>query len=281
MVECVEEIHYGIVLVNARCVILSIVNQKGGVGKTTTAVNLGAALARGGYPTLLVDLDPQGNATSGVGVPEDHRVPSVYEMLRGERSATEVLRPTNQERYSILPATSDLAGATVELLETEAREFHLRAALAQLREHFAYILVDAPPSLGVLTMNALVAADHVLIPVQSEYYALEGLGQLLHTIALVRDRLHLELDLLGAVLTMFDRRIKVAHEVVKEVREHFPGHVFNTVIPRSVRLAEAPSYGRTIFEYDARSPGARAYEEFAEEVHARVAASTREPVREP
>lgn len=258
--------------------ILSIVNQKGGVGKTTTAVNLGAALARAGHPTLLVDLDPQGNTTSGLAVPEAERVPGVYEVLRGDVPAGDALRATNQEGLMMLPATADLAGAQVELLETEQREFHLRTALASVHDRFAYIIIDTPPSLGILTVNALVAAERVLIPVQSEYYALEGLGQLLETITLVRDHLHPQLDVLGAVLTMVDKRVKVAHDVIREVREHFPGHVFETVIPRSVRLTEAPSYGQTIFAYDERSQGARAYEEFAREVHERVMVVTSEPI---
>ncbi len=258
------------VSVNDTLVIISIVNQKGGVGKTTTAVNLGAALSRAGFPTLLVDIDPQGNATSGLAVPEDQRVPGTYEVLRGEHPAAAALRLTVHEGYQILPSTPDLVGASVELLATDNREFHLREALQPLAGQFAYMIIDTPPSLGILTMNAFVAADAVLIPVQTEYYSLEGLGQLLQTIALVRNHLHPHLEILGAVLTMFDRRITVAHDVVREVREHFPGHVFPTVVPRSVRLAEAPSYGQTIFAYDENSPGALAYARLGEEVHTRV-----------
>lgn len=260
--------------------ILSIVNQKGGVGKTTTAVNLGAGLARAGEPTVLVDLDPQGNATSGVGVPEDRRAAGAYEVLRGELSAIAALQPTAQEGLNVIPATVDLAGASVELLNDDSREFRLRDALRPLTEHFSYIIVDAPPSLGVLTMNALVAAERVLIPVQSEYYALEGLGQLLATIALVREGPHPQLEILGAVLTLFDRRVRVAHDVVREVREHFPGHVFQTVVPRNVRLAEAPSYGQSIFDYDADSAGAHAYAELTREVRERVAVSVRQPLQQ-
>jgi chromosome partitioning protein len=246
-------------------VILSVVNQKGGVGKTTTAVNLGAALARAGHSTLLVDLDPQGNATSGLGVPLEHRTPGTYEVLRGDVPADGALQPTTQAGYNVLPSTP---GAMVELLTVDRREFRLRDALAPLRAHFRYIVIDAPPSLGILTMNALVAADRVLIPVQSEYYALEGLGQLLQTIQLVRERLHADLDILGAVVTMFDKRIRIARDVVRDIREHFPGRVFDTIIPRNVRLAEAPSHGRSIFEYDERSPAAAAFFAFANEVHA-------------
>jgi len=247
--------------------IISIVNQKGGVGKTTTAVNLGAALARAGHPTLLVDLDPQGNASSGVGITEEQRLPGVYELLRGEVTPEAALRPTAQENYNVMPSTADLAGASVELMNIENREYRLKEALAALTPHFSYIIIDAPPSLGILTMNALVASEKVLIPVQCEYYALEGLGQLLQTIGLVREHLHPSLEVLGAVLTLFDRRVKVAHDVIKEVREHFPGKVFDTVIPRNIRLAEAPSYGKNIFEYDDTSQGALTYQSFAAEVH--------------
>lgn len=261
--------------------IISVVNQKGGVGKTTTAVNLGAALAAAGHPTLLVDLDPQGNATSGVGVPEEQRLPGVYGVLQGVLPISDAIRPTVHEGYQVLPSTPDLAGASVELVSVPEREFRLRQALAPLQDQAAMIIMDTPPSLGLLTMNALVASDRVLIPVQCEYYALEGLGQLLATIELVRDNLHPRLEILGAVLTMFDRRLKVAHDVVREVREHFPGHVFETVVPRSVRLAEAPSHGQTIAAYDPSSPGAAAYAQLATEVRARVDALTPEPVHVP
>jgi chromosome partitioning protein len=247
--------------------IISIVNQKGGVGKTTTAVNLGAALARAGHRTLLVDLDPQGNASSGLGITEEQRLPGIYELLRGEVQPIDSIRATTQENYHVIPANGDLAGASVELMEIDNREFRLKEMLDSLRGDFSYIIIDAPPSLGLLTMNALVAAERVLIPVQCEYYALEGLGQLLQTINLVKEHLHPDLEVLGAVLTLFDRRVKVAHDVVKEVREHFPGRVFDTVIPRNIRLAEAPSYGKNIFEYDDESQGAQTYKLFADEVH--------------
>jgi len=250
--------------------IISIVNQKGGVGKTTTAVNLGAALARAGHLTLLVDLDPQGNASSGVGIVEENRLPGIYELLRSEVKPVDAIRATAQENYHVMPATGDLAGASVELMGVDNREFRLKEALSPLNEHFSYIIIDAPPSLGILTMNALVAAERVLIPVQCEYYALEGLGQLLQTIGLVKEHLHPDLEVLGAVLTLFDRRVKVAHDVIKEVREHFPGKVFDTVIPRNIRLAEAPSYGKNIFEYDEVSQGAQTYHMLAEELHKTV-----------
>jgi len=247
--------------------IISIVNQKGGVGKTTTAVNLGAALAQAGHRTLLVDLDPQGNASSGLGITEEQRLPGTYELLRGEAQPMDSIRSTTQENYHVIPANGDLAGASVELMGIENREFRLKEMLEPLKGEFSYIIIDAPPSLGLLTMNALVAAERVLIPVQCEYYALEGLGQLLQTIGLVKEHLHPNLEVLGAVLTLFDRRVKVAHDVVREVREHFPGRVFDTVIPRNIRLAEAPSYGKNIFEYDDESQGAQTYRLFAAEVH--------------
>lgn len=250
------------------------------MGKTTTAVNLGAGLARAGYSTLIVDLDPQGNATSGVGVPEENRIPGVYEMLRGEIQPLEAVKLTTQERYSVIPATADLAGASVELMGVNDRESRLKNSLIPLKEHFQYIIVDAPPSLGILTMNALVAAEKVLIPVQCEYYALEGLGQLLQTIGLVKEHLHPQLDILGAVLTLFDRRVRVSHDVIREVREHFPGHVFETVIPRNIRLAEAPSYGKNIFEYDDESLGAQMYNKFAEEVHIMSNKTINQPIQQ-
>ncbi len=246
--------------------IISIVNQKGGVGKTTTAVNLGAALARAGKRTLLVDLDPQGNASSGVGVAEEHKSPGVYEFLRGEADAASVIRDTGIENFHVLPTGPELAGASVELLGEENREYRLRDALAPVSLAYDYVIIDAPPSLGILTMNALVASDRLLIPVQCEYYALEGLGQLLQTIALVQENLHPDLKIIGVVLTLFDRRVKVAHDVVKEVREHFPGHVFGTIVPRNIRLAEAPSFGKNIFDYDPNSFGAAAYRELAVEL---------------
>jgi len=210
--------------------IISIVNQKGGVGKTTTAVNLGAALARAGHSTLLVDLDPQGNASSGVGITDEQRLPGIYELLRGEVMADAAMRPTAQENYHVMPATADLAGASVELMNVDNREFRLREVLVPLSEHYSYIIIDAPPSLGVLTMNALCAAQKVLIPVQCEYYALEGLGQLLQTIGLVKEHLHPELEVLGAVLTLFDRRVKVAHDVASGILEQWELGPYDIII---------------------------------------------------
>lgn len=246
--------------------ILSIVNQKGGVGKTTTTVNLAASLASMGKSVLVVDLDPQANATSGLGV--DHRSLShgLYEVMIGSATAMDVIVPTRIEGLHVLPATAALAGATVDLVGMERREFRLADALAPVRESYDFILIDCPPSLGLLTVNGLTGADQVMIPVQAEYYALEGLGQLIETIMLVRDNLKPELDVLGAVITMFDKRNSLSDAVMKDLYQFFPNRIFQSVIPRNVRLAEAPSYGKTIFEYDSTCAGAKAYERLAREV---------------
>ncbi len=247
-------------------VIISVVNQKGGVGKTTTAVNLGAYLARAGKFVLLVDLDPQCNATSGIGV--DHRAleKGVYEALTGQASFRDIVVPTSIDGYKIAPATANLAGAGVELVGMENREFKLAEALSEVRHDFDYIIIDSPPSLGLLTVNGLVAADQVLIPVQAEYYALEGLGQLMDTIRLVKENIKPELGTLGAVITMFDGRNKLSNDVLRELYKYFTNKIFRTAVPRNVRLAEAPSFGQCIMHYDAGSKGAKAYERLAEEV---------------
>lgn len=246
--------------------IVSVVNQKGGVGKTTTAVNLGAYLASLGKFVLLVDLDPQANATSGLGV--DHKAVSsgVYEALLGETSLRAVTVPTRLEGFRLAPATLSLAGASVELVPLERREFRLHDALLDVRNDYDYILIDCPPSLGLLTVNGLAAADRVLIPVQAEYYALEGLGQLLETIGLVRDNLKPTLGILGAVLTMYDKRNTLSEAVMNDLYQYFPNKIFRSVVPRNVRLAEAPSHGLTIMEYDKGSTGAKAYERLAREI---------------
>ena len=246
--------------------IISVVNQKGGVGKTTTAVNLGAYLAALGKFVLLVDLDPQANATSGLGV--DHRKIEcgVYEALLGEASVREVSVPTRIEGYRLVPATQALAGANVELVNLDRREFRLHDALLEVRNDYDIILIDCPPSLGLLTINGLVAADRVLIPVQAEYYALEGLGQLIQTIGLVRDHLKPSLDVMGAVITMFDKRNSLSDAVMRDLYQFFPNKIFRSVVPRNVRLAEAPSHGLTVMEYDGASTGAKAYERLAREV---------------
>jgi chromosome partitioning protein len=246
--------------------IIAIVNQKGGVGKTTTTVNLGAYLAEAGKSVLLLDLDPQANATSGLGIEYQKLEDGIYEALLGQKSLSSVIKKTSQERYHIVPATIALAGAGIEMVSLENREFRLALLLEEIRADYDYIIIDSPPSLGLLTVNSLVAADAVLIPIQSEYYALEGLGQLLETINLVKDNLKPNLEIMGAVVTMFDRRNKLSGAVLEELNKFFPGKIFKSVIPRSVKLAEAPSYGRSILHYDPKSRGARAYEELAQEV---------------
>jgi chromosome partitioning protein len=246
--------------------IIAVVNQKGGVGKTTTAVNLGAYLANLGKQALLVDLDPQANATSGLGIDHDKLECGIYEALIGQKPIFEVIKRTRQRGYLIAPSTVSLAGAGIELVSLENREFRLSQLLEQVRGEYDYIIVDGPPSLGLLTINSLVAADEILIPTQSEYYALEGLGQLLQTINLIRENLKPQLKIMGTVVTMFDRRNKLSASVMEDLKKHFPGRVFNTVIPRSVRLAEAPSYGRSILQYEAKSTGGQAYEALAREV---------------
>jgi len=246
--------------------VLAIVNQKGGVGKTTTSVNLGGYLANAGKATVVIDMDPQANATYGLGVQVAENQPTVYELLLGSAGVGDVLQPTTQRLLNVIPSTPDLVGAGIELMDQPHREYRLRRALKPLFQNFEFILIDCPPSLGLLTVNALAAAHKVLIPVQCEYYALEGLNQLLNTIEMVRDHLNPKIQVLGAVLTMYDRRTSMARQIVRDVRRTFPGHVFDSVIPRNTELAEAPSSGRTILEYAGASPGARAYEYLSEEL---------------
>jgi len=248
--------------------VYAIANQKGGVGKTTTAVNVAACIAEAGYETLLVDVDPQGNATVGVGV-DRHQGLGLYDVLSGDVDAEQALRPTGVERLSILPSTPDLAGATMELPRVAGSERRLRDSIAPLRASFAYILLDCPPSLGPLTVNALAAADRVIVPVQTEYFALEGLAGLLDTLALIQRELNPRLTIAGMLLTMHDSRTRLAQDVEREVREHFPSLVFETVIPRNVRLGEAPSHGVPVIHHDPHSSGATAYFELAKEVAAR------------
>lgn len=246
--------------------IIAIVNQKGGVGKTTTSVNLSAYLAHLGKRVLLVDIDPQANATSGLGL--DHRTleAGVYEALVGNKPLFEVIKRTVQKGLHIAPATISLAGAGVEMVGLDNREFRLSNILEEVKKDFDYIIIDGPPSLGLLTVNSLVAADEILIPIQSEYYALEGLSQLLETISLVQNNLKPSLGIMGAVITMFDRRNKLSESVMGELYQYFPNRIFRSVIPRSVRLAEAPSYGRSILHYDPKSKGGKAYEGLAREI---------------
>ncbi|HCC22218.1 TPA: chromosome partitioning protein ParA [Candidatus Uhrbacteria bacterium] len=246
--------------------IIAIVNQKGGVGKTTTAINLGSYLASNGKFVLLVDLDPQSNATSGLGIDSRDLEVGTYEILLGEKSLRDVIIPTQVEGLKLAPSTQALAGAAVDLVDMDRREHRLSDALLEVRNDFDYIIIDCPPSLGLLTINGLVAVDKVLIPVQAEYYALEGLSQLLRTIGMVRQALKPELEILGAVLTMYDGRNRLSTDVMAELHRFFPDRVFKSVIPRNVRLAEAPSFGRPIMEYDPWSKGAKAYERLAKEI---------------
>ncbi len=248
--------------------IYAMANQKGGVGKTTTAVNVAACIAEAGYETLLVDIDPQANATVGIGLPKDAE-PNVYSVLVGEATVGEALLPTAIPRLQVLPSHPDLAGATMELPRRPGSENLLRDALAGVRERFAFTILDCPPSLGPLTVNALVAADRVIVPVQTEYFALEGLAGLLDTLALVQRELNPRLTVAGMLLTMHDGRTRLARDVEREVREHFPKLVYDTVIPRNVRIGEAPSYGLPVIHHDPHCSGADAYFELAKEVAAR------------
>ncbi|MFH1621402.1 MAG: AAA family ATPase [Patescibacteria group bacterium] len=246
--------------------IISVVNQKGGVGKTTTAINLGAYLADTGKFVLIVDLDPQANATSGIGIDHRELQRGVYEAVIGNASMSEIVQPTSHETLRIAPSTSALAGLNVELVNLDRREYKLYDALLEVRNDYDYILIDCPPTLGMITLNGIVASDEILIPVQAEYFALEGLSQLLETVNLVRERIRPEVDILGAVLTMYDGRNKLSDDVMQELYKYFPNNIFRSVIPRSVRLAEAPSFGRSILSFDSSSKGAKAYERLAREI---------------
>jgi chromosome partitioning protein len=248
--------------------VYAIANQKGGVGKTTTAVNVAACIAEAGLSTLLVDVDPQGNATVGIGASRDAG-PGLYDVLSGDVAAADAVRLTDIEGLSLLASTPDLAGATMELPRLPGSEGRLREALEPLKEAYEFIILDCPPSLGPLTVNALVAADRVIVPVQTEYFALEGLAGLLDTLGLIQRELNPRLTIAGMLLTMHDARTKLGQDVEREVREHFPTLVFDTVIPRNVRLGEAPSYGRPVIHHDPHCTGAEAYFALAKEVAAR------------
>jgi chromosome partitioning protein len=248
--------------------VYAIANQKGGVGKTTTAVNLAACVAEAGYESLLVDIDPQSNATLGIGIGKDAPL-TVYDVLMGTVSMDDVITDTTIEHLSIAPAGPDLAGATIELPRIPGSEGRLRSALEQVRDRYAFTLLDCPPSLGPLTVNALVAADRVIVPVQAEYFALEGLAGLLDTLSLIQRELNPRLTVAGMLLTMYDSRTRLAQDVEREIREHFPELVFDTVIPRNVRVGEAPSFGKPVIHYDPHCAGADAYFELAKEVAAR------------
>lgn len=246
--------------------IISVVNQKGGVGKTTTAVNLAAYLAHLGNFVLLVDLDPQANATSGTGIDHKNIFAGLYEVLMGPYSLRQVALPLKPLGLKIIPTNQNLAGANIELTNSPEREYRLHQELLEIRHDFDYIIIDSPPSLGLLTINGLVAADDILIPVQCEYYALEGLGQLLNTVSLIKEHLKPDLNILGAVMTMYDDRNKLAKEVFNELYHYFPNKIFRTVIPRNAKLAEAPSFGKHILHYDPSGRGAKAYERLAKEL---------------
>ena len=245
--------------------IIAIVNQKGGVGKTTTAVNLAAALGERGKKVLLVDIDPQGNTTSGYGISKRDLEKSAYEMLLGEITAKEATVTTKFKNVDIIPSNVDLSGAEVELIDLPSRESKLKTVLASVRDEYDYIFLDCPPSLGMVTINGLVAADTLLVPIQCEYYALEGLSQLMKTVRQIKQLYNPQIDIEGVLLTMYDGRLNLTQQVVAEIKRFFPKKVFATVIPRSVRLSEAPSYGEPIMYYDARCKGTIAYRDLAKE----------------
>ncbi|MGH9057753.1 MAG: ParA family protein [Acidimicrobiales bacterium] len=245
---------------------LAIANQKGGVGKTTTAVNLGAALAELDYRVLVVDLDPQGNATTGLGINGRNLDASIYDVILHDVPVEDVIEPTTLRNLFAVPATIDLAGAEIELVPVFSRELRLRRAIATIEADFDFILIDCPPSLGLLTVNGLAAASEVVVPIQCEYYALEGLSQLLRNVGLVQTNLNHELEITTIILTMYDARTRLAEQVVDEVREHFGSRVCRNVVPRTVRLSEAPSFGQPIIVFDSSSRGAIAYRELAKEV---------------
>ena len=245
---------------------IAVVNQKGGVGKTTTAINVSAGLALAGRSTLLVDLDPQGNATTGLAIQKAGLHPTVYHVLVMDEPAEKAKQDTTLAALKLLPSDIDLVGAEIELVGMERREYRLRTALSEISRAYDYVIIDCPPSLGLLTINALVATDRVIVPLQCEFYALEGLTHLLKTVKLVRERLNLGLDVEGIVLTMFDGRTSLALQVREEVNRYFPGQVFDTVIPRNIRLTEAPSHGKPVMLHDLRSTGSTAYLELTREV---------------
>lgn len=246
--------------------VIAIANQKGGVGKSTTTINLGSCLAEMGKQVLIVDIDPQGNTTSGFGVDKNESENTLYELLLGEVGVEECIVPDVQECLSLIPSNMNLAGAEIELIGIENKEFILRNAMEIIQKNYDFIIMDCPPSLSMLTINAMTAADSVIVPIQCEYYALEGLSQLVHTIQLVQDRLNSNLEIEGVVFTMYDARTNLSLEVVENVKDNLKQNIYKTIIPRNVRLAEAPSHGMPINMYDAKSAGAESYRLLAEEV---------------